>query len=438
MRSAPLLESGRVAGKVEISRSFRPLLVRTGVFSLIGVFTGAMIFITLRILPLRTIQKAEEALRESEERYRDLFDSASDLIQIINPNGSIAYVNRSWLKAMGYAEEEASGLSFLNVVHPEERARFADMFKLLMSGQKIDTFETRFITRDAKTIMVAGSIDCHLKDGKPVAFRSIFRDITKRKQAEEDLQKTVEELQDKTEELESAYIRIQKDRNNLSSALDIFSGIITEVERKKGFEAYIYEPLENPYIPTCWEIKNCHYKECPGYGKRNARCWQIAGTHCGGAIQGQFAKKYSDCKECTVYMKATQEPVYETRETFNNMMHILQDKHNELISARHIAEEANRLKSEFLANMSHEIRTPMNGILGMTALALDTELTEEQRDYLKNVQKSGYELLDLINNILDFSKIESGRLELDIIDFNLRLTIEGVVDALVSQAADKK
>ncbi len=438
MRSAPLLESGRVAGKIEISRSFRPLLVRTGVFSLIGVFTGAMIFITLRILPLRTIQKAEEALRESEERYRDLFESASDLIQIINPNGSIAYVNRSWLKARGYAEEEAIGLSFLNVVHPEERARFADMFKLLMSGQKIDTFETRFITRDEKTIMVAGSIDCHLKDGKPVAFRSIFRDITKRKEAEATLQRTVEELENKTAELESAYIRIQKDRNNLSSALDIFSGIITEVEKKKGFEAYIYEPLDNPYIPTCWEIKNCTYKECPVYGKRNVRCWQIAGTHCGGVIQGQFAKKYSDCKECTVYMKATQEQLYETRETFNNMMHILQAKHNELISARHIAEEANRLKSEFLANMSHEIRTPMNGIIGMTALALDTELTEEQREYLKNVQKSGYALLDLINNILDFSKIESGKLELDIIDFNLRLTIEGVVDALVSQAADKK
>ena len=137
-------------------------------------------------------KRADEALRESEDRYRDLLENANDLIQSVAPDGHFLYVNHAWREALGYNEEEIAGLSLFDIVHPDSQAHCMEVFQQVLSGAKADRVEAVFVAKDGREIVVEGAANCKIVDGKPVHTRGIFREVTERKQAEEALRRKEE------------------------------------------------------------------------------------------------------------------------------------------------------------------------------------------------------------------------------------------------------
>ncbi len=132
-------------------------------------------------------KRAEAALEESEERFRDLIEHAHDLIQSVDPEGHFQYVNNAWLETLGYKKSEIDRLTLLDVLHPDSREHCMEVFHSVLAGKAVDHVEADFISKGGDPIPVEGSVSCRFKDGQPFSTRGIFRDVTERRQYEAEL-----------------------------------------------------------------------------------------------------------------------------------------------------------------------------------------------------------------------------------------------------------
>ena len=156
-----------------------------------------MVSIGSQIAEFLQRKKAESALLESEERYRDLFENSNDLIQSVNPYGRFLYINRAWQETLGYSEANLEKISVFDIVHPDFKMRCRDVFYRVMSSGDFEQLQAAFITKDGRTIFLEGNLNCKFVEGKPIATRAIFRDVTARISAE----KALRHQQEQTERL---------------------------------------------------------------------------------------------------------------------------------------------------------------------------------------------------------------------------------------------
>jgi two-component system, cell cycle sensor histidine kinase and response regulator CckA len=134
-------------------------------------------------------KRADRALRESEERYRDLFDNASDLVCMTAPDGALLYVNKAWQQGTGYYEDEIGRMQLLDIVHPDSREHCTAVLHQVLQGERLDHVELIFVPKAGTAITVEGNLSCTFKDGLPSVVRGIYRDVTERKRVEEHLRR---------------------------------------------------------------------------------------------------------------------------------------------------------------------------------------------------------------------------------------------------------
>ncbi|WP_378954711.1 response regulator [Pelosinus sp. sgz500959] len=365
-------------------------------------------------------KQGEEALRTEQEKAQRYLNIAGSIIVVINEDENINLLNKAGYRLLGYCEEELIGENwFTSVVSKEDAENKKTEFRQMMNQEieLVEFYETLIRLKDGTEKLIAWhNVLIYDKKGKPIGLLASGEDITEHRKVDKELRKLSQAVE----------------QSPVSVVITDRKGKI-EYVNARFCEKTHYQPEEvigkNPRILKSGTLPRSFYQEL----------WETILS--GNIWRGDFLNK---TKEGSRYWeRASISSIMDAAGHITHFIAIKEDiteqkkMEEELLQAKVEAELSNKAKGDFLANMSHEIRTPMNAVIGLTHLALQTDLMPKQQDYLHKISVSAQSLMGIINDILDFSKFSAGKLDMENIQFNLWEVLEDIITILNSKAEEK-
>ncbi|MBF0481588.1 MAG: response regulator [Desulfovibrionaceae bacterium] len=432
----PVLHQGRVTAVVELATALPLISSQRGLLDAVLPMAGVSLEIldknieTRRLLA-KTQAQAEslavsemqltarkDELQEAEERSRMLLESATEGIYGVDADGSITFANPAAARLLGYdGPAEMLGRNNHELMHHSHAdgspypAETCVLRQALKHREVVSCATEVFWRKDGTSFDVSYSGAPMFRAGIFTGGVITFSDITERKRMEDAVRLERERLQGI---LDTSPIGVAISTEGI---IRFANPRIAELTGQRigetSIKAYVHPEDRDHLVNELREKGIVRDYELEMYGP-DRKIGNLLVTYLNTEFEGHpgILGWYVDVSKIKETEKA-------------------------LAAAKNAAEEATRAKSDFLANMSHEIRTPMNAVIGMTHLALQTELTPKQRDYLGKIDGSAKALLRILNDILDFSKIEAGRMDMEQVEFNLEEVLDNLANIVTVKAEEK-
>ena len=429
----------------------------------------------------KKLQQLLDESRKSEALLRTMIDSTPDMVFIQDTEHRYMVANLALAKQMNRTSDEYIGKNDFEMGMDMEvlkgnpsaglRGLWSDDDEVIATGKILYIPEESILFNGREQVVTTTKVPLKNEEGKVWGVLCFVHDITSLKKTEEDLRRKDQLLQAVAvttyqlisnnnlevaigEAIEPLGIKMLVDEVNVYKNMQEAGGLgyasqlaqWTSTSDGINYNRPEYQHLDFAFMPRVLETLNKNEIFCSSinelgdlqlkqwFESRRIRSLAAIPIFVMDRLWGFVS--FNDCKKEREWTPTEFSILQSFSATLGAVIE-RKEMEQQLINAKEEAETANKAKSEFMANMSHELRTPMNGIIGFNDLVLTTELQRTQREYMENVRKSAYSLLDIINDILDFSKMEAGKLIIDSHIFKLNELVEESVDILNIKAFEK-